>query len=156
MVDGVVLPALLRGARGAYGIAIQRALSDAGYWDLPRNGPYVIGGMANHGGSASDLIRQLGVTKQAASQLIDTLVVRGYLERSVDPEDRRRLTIDLTDRGRDAAVEIRAAVQDVDSWLADKLTSTELDGLRAGLIALCDVRDELGSAEGVDAVSRPE
>ena len=27
------------------------------------------------------LIRELGITKQAASQLIDTLVVRGYLER---------------------------------------------------------------------------
>ena len=145
MADDVVIPALLRAARGAYGISIQHRLGEAGFSDLPRNGPYVIGGMANHGGSASDLIRQLGVTKQAASQLIDTLVIRGYLERSVDPDDRRRLSIDLTERGRGAAVEIRAAVEEVDRRLADKLSADQLAGLRAGLVALCDIRDDLES-----------
>jgi hypothetical protein len=98
------IPALLRAARGAYGNAIRARLAAADCDDMPRNGPYVLGGMANHGGSAGDLIRQLGVTKQAASQLIDTLVVRGYLERQVDPEDRRRMLIALTERGRAAAV----------------------------------------------------
>ena len=32
--------------------------------------------------------------------LIDTLVIRGYLERGTDPEDRRRLTLELTERVR--------------------------------------------------------
>ena len=98
--DDVVIPALLRAARGAYGHAIRDRLVAAGFDDVPRNGAHILGGMGNHGVPASDLIRQLGVTKQAASQMIDTLVVRGYVTRETDSEDRRRLTLELTDRGR--------------------------------------------------------
>ena len=52
-------------------------------------------------------MRELGVSKQAAGQLVDTLVLRGYLERSVDPEDRRRLTLTLTERGMAAHLATR-------------------------------------------------
>lgn len=71
--DEVGIPPLLRAARGSYGHAIRAELEAVGYDDLPRNGAYVLGGIVNHGGSAGDLVRQLGVSKQAASQLIDTL-----------------------------------------------------------------------------------
>jgi DNA-binding MarR family transcriptional regulator len=139
----VVIPALLRAARGAYGHAIGTRLARAGFDDMPRNGPYVLGGMANHGGTASDLIRQLGISKQAASQLIDVLVLRGYLERDVNAEDRRRMTIELTERGRAAAAEVRAGVEAVDTELAGLLTATEMAGLSAGLIALTEIRERL-------------
>jgi DNA-binding MarR family transcriptional regulator len=138
--DDVVIPALLRAARGTYAQAIRDRLAAAGFDDIPRDGSYVLGGMANHGGSAGDLIRQLGVSKQAASQLIDTLVVRGYLERQVNAEDRRRMTIDVTERGRAAANAISAGVVAVDTELAGMLTPAELTGLRAGLIALTEIR----------------
>src|SRR5580700_3761649 len=122
------IPALLRWARGSYGQAVRRSLAIAGYEDLPRNGPFVLGGMANLGGSAADMILGLGVTKQAASQLIDTLVLRGYLTREVDAEDRRRLTITLTDRGRGAAQAVRGAVEAIDAELADSVTPDQLAG----------------------------
>jgi DNA-binding MarR family transcriptional regulator len=138
--DEVVLPALLRAARGAYGHAVRTRLA-ADFDDLPRNGPYVLGGMANHGGTAAQLIRELGVSKQAASQLIDTLVLRGYLVREVNPDDRRRMDINLTERGRAAADAVRTGVLSVDTELAAMITPEELAGLRAGLIALCDIRD---------------
>jgi DNA-binding MarR family transcriptional regulator len=141
--DQVVLPALLRAARGSYGHAIRHNLEAAGFDDLPRNGAFVLGGMANHGGSAAGLIRELGVSKQAASQLIDTLVVRGYLERRVDTDDRRRMTIELTDRGRAAAQAIRAGVVAVDDELAGLISPEELAGLRAGLVALTTIRERL-------------
>lgn len=145
--DEIVIPVLLRGARGAYGHAIRMRVAAAGFDDLPRNGPYVLGGMADHRGSPGDLIRRLRVSKQAASQLIDTLVVRGYLERRVDPDDRRRLTIELTDRGRAAAAAVREGVEAVDAELAALVTPAELAGMRSGLMALCEIRErmELGS-----------
>ena len=65
-------------------------------------------------GTAVDMIRGLGVTKQAASQLIDTLVLRGYLTRDVNPEDRRRMTVTLTERGR-ARGRCRAARESIRS-----------------------------------------
>ncbi|MBV8064281.1 MAG: MarR family transcriptional regulator [Actinobacteria bacterium] len=144
--DDVVIPALLRAARGAYGVAIGKRLAAASFDDLPRNGPFILGGMGNHGVAAGDLVRQLGVSKQAAGQLIDTLVLRGYLERQTNPDDRRRVTIALTDRGRAAATEVRAGVEEVDRELAARLTAEQLDGLRMGLVALTTIREQLEEA----------
>jgi DNA-binding MarR family transcriptional regulator len=138
--DDVVIPTLLRAARGSYARAIGGHLEARGFDDLPRNGPFVLGGMASDGGSAVGMIQGLGVTKQAASQLIDTLVVRGYLRREVNLTDRRRLTIDLTARGRAAAEAVRAGIEDVDAELAQMLSPAELAGLRAGLMALAEIR----------------
>jgi DNA-binding MarR family transcriptional regulator len=108
---------------------------------MPRNGPFVVGGMANRGWSASDMVDALEVTKQAASQLIDTLVLRGYLTREINPDDRRRLTIDLTDRGKAAAAVVRAAVESVDAELAEMISADEMAGLRAGLAALAEIKE---------------
>ena len=146
--DEVVIPALLRAARGAYGHAVRSRLADGDFDDLPANGPYVLGGIANHGGTAAGLIRELGISKQAASQLVDALVIRGYLERRVDEADRRRLTLELTERGRAAAAAVRAGVVSIDEELAARLTEQELAGLRRGLVALTEIREELEEAAG--------
>lgn len=132
---------LLRRARGGYGNVIAASLAEAGFEDLPRNGPFVLGGMANHGGSAVEMIRGLGVSRQAASQLLDTLVLRAYLTREINPEDRRRMDVKLTDRGRAAAAVIRAAVERVDRELAEMIGPSELAGLRSGLLALAAIRE---------------
>lgn len=132
------VPALLRGSSSN---SIIEFLLAAGFDDLPRNGPFVLGGMANHGGSAVEMIRGLGVTRQAASQLIDTMVLRGYLSREPNSGDRRRLDIDLTERGRAAAAAIRAAVVKVDQELNEMLTAGELAGLKAGLAALGRIKE---------------
>jgi DNA-binding MarR family transcriptional regulator len=142
----IVIPALLRAARGAYGNAIRTRLAAASFDDMPQNGPFVLGGMANHGVAAGDLIRQLGVSKQAASQLVDTLVLRDYLERRPNPEDRRRIDIELTERGRAAAQAVRAGVESVDDELARRLSQAEMSGLVAGLVALTAIREEAEEA----------
>jgi DNA-binding MarR family transcriptional regulator len=142
-VDGIPLPALLRAARGSYGRAIAARLAEAGFDDIPRNGAFVLGGMANRGGSVANLVRELGVSKQAASALIDALVMRGYLDRRTDPADRRRLIIDVTVRGRTAAASVRAGVEAVDAELGGMISADELKGLRTGLVALCAIRDRL-------------
>jgi DNA-binding MarR family transcriptional regulator len=139
--DGEELLALLVRARGGYGNTIAEHLAAAGFDDLPRNGPFVLGGMAGSGRPAVDIIRSLGVTRQAASQLIDTLVLRGYLSREINPADRRRMTIVLTDHGRAAAEAIRAGIAEVDAELARLLSPDQLAGLRAGLTALGQIRE---------------
>ena len=67
--------------------------------------------------------------------------MRGYLSREVNPADRRRLNIELTDRGRAAAEAIGAAIGQVDEELAAMITPAELAGLRAGLAALAEIRE---------------
>ncbi|HEY7362013.1 MAG TPA: MarR family transcriptional regulator [Streptosporangiaceae bacterium] len=136
--DEVPFPALLRAARTAYGAAIRAALADAGCDDMPRNGSYVIGAIARTGASLSQIITGLGVSKQAAGQLVDTLVTRGYLDRSPDPEDRRRLTVTLTERGHAAAAVIRSVIERVDADLAGRVGAEHLAHTRATLAALIE------------------
>ncbi len=99
-------PALLRHARATYANAMRQALEEAGYGDLPSNGLYVIGGLAQGGDEVAlgDIIRGMQMSKQATGQLIDSLVARGYLTRATDEADRRKLTVKLSERGRDAAI----------------------------------------------------
>ena len=139
----ISIPALLRHARGAFSLAIRNELREGHFEDLPANGPYVLGGMANQRNDASQLVRELGVSKQAASQLVETLVVRGYLTREVDPSDRRRMTLELTARGRAAALAVRDGVDAVDASLAERLSPEELRGLRRGLFELISIKEEL-------------
>jgi DNA-binding MarR family transcriptional regulator len=134
--DGFGFPALLRAARTVYASAIREALDTVGCDDVPRNGSYVIGAIARTGASFSQIIEALGVSKQAAGQLVDTLVLRGYLDRSVDPEDRRRMTVTLTERGRAAARACRSAVDRLDAELAKTVDPEYIAHTRATLAAL--------------------
>ncbi len=134
--DDVVFPALLRAARTAYGGAIREALSEADFDDIPKNGIFVIGAISRTGAPLAQIIDSLGVSKQSAGQLVDTLALRGYIKREVDSEDRRRLTVTLTPRGREAAASARAAVERIDALLLKKVGREHVAHTRATLHAL--------------------
>ncbi|MEU7339696.1 MarR family winged helix-turn-helix transcriptional regulator [Streptomyces sp. NPDC007074] len=55
--------------------------------------------LAPDGATITELAAHLGVTKQAASQLVDELVRKGYVERHPHPGDARARLIVLTERG---------------------------------------------------------
>lgn len=55
--------------------------------------------LAPDGATATDLAAHLGVTKQAASQLVDEIVRKGYAERRPHPGDARARLVVLTERG---------------------------------------------------------
>lgn len=139
--DVVPIPALLRHARATYGAAMRKALEEAGYDDIPPNGLYVIGGLALNEGQIplSQLIGDLGVSKQAAGQLVDALVLRGYLGRAVDPEDRRRLTVTLTERGRAAAATQAAARKKIDAELTAAAGEEDVARTHRTLAVLIDI-----------------
>lgn len=68
---------------------------------------------------------KLGITNAAASQMLDRLVQGGYVSRSENSEDRRAISIDLTEKGR--AV-VQEAMEQRSRWilmLADNMTSEE-------------------------------
>jgi DNA-binding MarR family transcriptional regulator len=132
----VALPALMRAARRTYGEAIRSALAEVGCDDLPRNGAFVLGGIARGGVPLSDVIEGLGVSKQAGGALVDILVSRSYLGREIDPDDRRRLRITLTARGEEAAWVIRQAVEEVDAWLVARVGADYVAHTRATLTML--------------------
>jgi len=139
--EDIPLPALLRHARSTYGMAMRKALAEAGYDDIPRNGLYLIGGLALGAGDIplGQLIKELRVSKQAAGQLVDTLVLRGYLERTTDAEDRRKLTVTLTERGRAAAGAQALAREKIDAELIASVGAEDVLRTRRTLAVLADI-----------------
>lgn len=139
--DTIVMPALLRWARDTYGEAMRKALAAADCDDVPPNGMFVIGGLAMGAGDVplSVLVRQLKVSKQAAGQLVDTLVLRGYLKREVDEADRRRFTVALTERGWHAAAVQRAERERIDAELESRVGSAAMTQTRRTLGALIEM-----------------
>ena len=85
--DGVVARGF-EGVRPAHGFAFTRLAPD--------------------GATVTDLAVHLGVTKQAASQLVDELVRKGYAERRRHPADARARLVALTPEGRRRLEEQRA------------------------------------------------
>lgn len=58
--------------------------------------------------TAVELGAHLGVTKQAATQLVDELTRLGYVTREAHPTDRRARTVRLTERGWDCIEKVVA------------------------------------------------
>jgi len=139
--DQIALPALLRHARTTYGAAMRKALDAQGYDDIPGNGLYIIGGLALGAQAVpiGQLAREMRVTKQGMGQLIDTLVMRGYLARTPDAADRRQLMITLTARGQAAAEVQTAARAAVDQALAAKVGDEDIARTRRTLAALIEI-----------------
>ena len=89
--------------------------------------------LAPDGATVTDLAVHLGVTKQAASQLVDEIVRKGYVERRAHPVDARAKLIVLTEQGwacTRAAEE--AAAEVVREWSA-VLGEGEVRALRGQL-----------------------
>ncbi|HEY1688936.1 MAG TPA: MarR family transcriptional regulator [Solirubrobacteraceae bacterium] len=137
--DERATPTLMRAARGVYAQAIRVQLQAIGIDDMPRNGAFVVTRL-HFDGPTQEMFAELGVSKQAFSQLIDTLVLRGHIERSPDPEDRRRVVLTLTARGKEAAEAVMRAVDAVDEQLGERISPEQIETMREGLIALAEIK----------------
>jgi DNA-binding MarR family transcriptional regulator len=71
----------------------------AGFDDLRPAHGFAFARISFGGATTADLAEHLGVTKQAAAQLVDELVRKGYVERTAHPTDARARLLRLTERG---------------------------------------------------------
>ncbi len=127
------LVGLLRMALRQYGREIRRRLAEQGMSDLPRSGSWVLGLLAEGELGPKELAHRLGGSKQGLSRLSQTLVDRGYAGRVPDPRDRRRVLLQLTPRGREAAAVVGLAVQTQDLRLRRRLGASSAERLRRAL-----------------------
>lgn len=93
------LPLLLLAAASEVSAAIQDGVTAAGFTDIRPAHGFAFVRMAPDGATVGEIAEHLGVTKQAASQLVDELVTKGYADRNPHPRDARARLITLTDRG---------------------------------------------------------
>jgi DNA-binding MarR family transcriptional regulator len=113
----MALTAALLAAAGDLTQRIHDGVIARGFEGRPAYG-FAFARLAPDGATVTDLAAHLGVTKQAASQLVDELVRKGYAERRPHPGDARARLVVLTERGwacTRAAEE--AAVDAVQPWV---------------------------------------
>jgi DNA-binding MarR family transcriptional regulator len=142
-LSDIPIPTLMRAGRGVYAQAIRAELDAIGVDNLPRNGVFALFGSLDTAGPPEqrDALRdQLGISKQAISQLVETLVERGYLSRTGDPHDGRRIVLHVTERGREVIDAVIHAVDSVDEALAGVLSDAELVAFRKALAALAEIK----------------
>jgi len=81
---------------------VHRRLADMGHEHLRPAHGFAFQFVAAEGGATGvELADHLGVTRQAAGQMVDELERLGYVTRQLDPTDARLRRIHLTDRGRE-------------------------------------------------------
>ncbi|GAB3883392.1 MarR family winged helix-turn-helix transcriptional regulator [Kibdelosporangium lantanae] len=71
-------------------------LDAAGYADLRPVHGFVFQSLYPNGATGTELAARLGVTKQAAGQIVDELEQKGYVTRTAHPEGGRRKLVVLT------------------------------------------------------------
>jgi len=113
---------------------------------LPRDGVYTIAAIAVGEISPADLGGLLGVSKQAVSQLLDSLVLRGYVRRSTDAFDRRRSRLALTERGKAVAAVCRRAIDQVEQRITETVGEERVHHTRQTLEALIALASEWNCA----------
>ena len=90
--------------------------------------------------TTSELGEQLGVTKQAAGQLVDRLVARGYLERAPHPQGGRRRRLVLGARGARHLRDAGAILHRVEAAMLAAVPVEHRAALRSALVALVRAR----------------
>ncbi|MER5943121.1 MarR family winged helix-turn-helix transcriptional regulator [Streptomyces sp. NPDC001928] len=97
--EAMALSAALLAVAGELTQRIHDGVVARGFEGLRPAHGFAFARLAPDGATATDLAVHLGVTKQAASQLVDEIVRKGYAERRPHPEDARARLIVLTERG---------------------------------------------------------
>jgi DNA-binding MarR family transcriptional regulator len=84
----------------------------------------------------SALARRRRVSMQSMSQLVQALVVRGWIAREPDPNDRRQSLLRLTEQGREHYVRAQAQMLERLAPLLAQLHDDELAAVHTALPAL--------------------
>ncbi|MGX1672579.1 MarR family winged helix-turn-helix transcriptional regulator [Streptomyces sp. NPDC055400] len=125
------------------GMAFQLLLSEfvsrldaVGYAELRPVHGLVFQALHGAGATSSELAERLGVTKQAAGQIIDDLEKRGYVERQPHPAGGRRKLVVLTDKALKHLAVAGRTLRELEAQLTKQLHEVGLEVPRAELAAI--------------------
>lgn len=77
----------------------------------------------------TDLATRMRMDRATTMAIVNRLQARGYLVRGKSPSDGRKLTLNLTDKGRKALVTAKAAIAEHENWLKSRFTDKEVERL---------------------------
>ena len=96
---GAELALLLLGGFRTFADSATAELAARGYPDVRPVHDFALQAVLSGADNASELGRRMSVTKQSAAKTIAVLQERGYVAREPDPTDRRRVRLQVTERG---------------------------------------------------------
>ena len=134
--DQPLMGALLRMPIDAWRQQMLDDLHAAGFTDLVPAHNAVLRYPGPHGRRPSDVAAEAGMSRQAMNYLLGELEELGYLERRVDPDDKRARRIELTERGLAVRRIMRDSVADIEAELERDLGTEDIAQLRRSLVAL--------------------
>lgn len=108
-----------------------------------------LGFVARHpGASLTDVADHLGIAAPTASALVDRMVRQGLLKRAGHPNERRRITLTLSQAGMRRLDRARAATRRRIMELVKDLPPIQLRRITGGLDVLARTFREVGPADG--------
>ncbi len=119
--------------------ALHVRLAAEGYADVRPAFGYVLLALREQPGTGVDIALLLGVTKQAASKLIDVMERGGYVRRKPHGDDARAKTIAITARGRKLLVAVEAIYRGLEVEWANVTSKERMEALRTDLRTIVEV-----------------
>ncbi|WP_239166594.1 MarR family winged helix-turn-helix transcriptional regulator [Actinoplanes italicus] len=130
------LPVLLLSAARALVDDIDSGVRASGFTDLRPAHGFAFVRLSGTGATTTELAEHLEITKQAASQMADELIRKGYVERRPHPTDARARLLVLTEKGQACTRAADAAAARTLEPLAASLTPDQKATLRTALTRL--------------------
>lgn len=115
---------------------LHEELAKIGFDDVRPSHGFVFQKISHGGATGNELADHLGVTKQAASLVIDYLEERGYVSRQPHPSDRRGKLVVLTERGWACIRETERLFSAIESRWEQSLGPAQVQSLRQQMRAL--------------------
>jgi DNA-binding MarR family transcriptional regulator len=117
---------LLARARQSWIEQIRERMQEAGFSGYRRSDAWVLGLLLRQPLAIGQLGEALGITRQAARQLADGLIERGYASFGTDEADARRTLIILTPRGKVYGRAIWKAQDALNEKVRSRVTEADL------------------------------
>lgn len=112
---------------------LHERLAGEGYTDVRPAFGYVLLAVREAPTTGADIALLLGVTKQAASKLIDAMEQGGYVRRQTHDDDARAKEIAITARGRRFLVTVESIYRDLEAEWAQVTSKKRVEALRDDL-----------------------
>jgi len=112
---------------------LHERLAARGWTDVRPNFGFVLLACRTAPIRSTDIAQLLGVSKQAASKVVDAMEEGGYVRRTEHPEDHRAKLVALTPRGHQLLAEVEEVYRALETKWAGVLGRGRLEALRADL-----------------------
>jgi DNA-binding MarR family transcriptional regulator len=111
-------------------------LAARGWHDVKPTYGFVLLAARESGIQSSEVAALLGISKQAASKIVDAMVDADYVARNPHPDDQRAKIITLTARGARLLDDVKEIYAELESEWANILGGNQIENMRANLVTV--------------------